>query len=150
MWSLWEHFAFDDLAIWLIALILCTIVVEAVTEIISSSALFAPLHTYLGKKAIPEDPKDCCWYWTFLHKLFTCGYCCSVWVSLAAALLMPGSWFGIWPWDNLIIKVFLLHRISNLYHSAFELFRRGRVVTYDIKLDLKIAESKEQNNDSNR
>jgi hypothetical protein len=35
---------------------------------------------------------------------------------------------------TLIINVFAVHGLSNLYHSIFELVRRGRVNTHDLVL----------------
>ena len=64
---------------------------------------------------------------SFLDKITSCGYCCSVWVALLLALDRE-----IWLFNYYALNVLLLHRSSNYIHVCVELLRRGRVHTYDI------------------
>jgi len=88
------------------------IVVEAVVEIVVEGEIFFGLRNYLSKK----NPR-------FLGKLLGCGYCFSVWAA-AVAWLLPGD-FCIavdlgQPYElviNIILKTFLLHRLSNIVHG---------------------------------
>jgi hypothetical protein len=92
------------------------IFVEAVVEILVSAKIFFSFRNYLQK----HFPK-------FIGPLFNCGYCLSVWVSMVA-ILLPGNFISSWhswlpPWDSYlaildaIIRVFILHRLSNLWHG---------------------------------
>lgn len=89
--------------------ILLIIVVEAVTEIITSSDLTSGLRFWLTKKAETNKIAE------FFNKVVSCGYCCSVWVSAAVAWIAPGSL--IYPFVDYILKVFGLHRLSNIFHE---------------------------------
>jgi len=91
-------------------LFLMTLVaVEAVTEIVGESDLFEPLRDFL-------EP------FPWIGGLLDCRYCLSVWVSVAGALclrftLVPGAepW---WIAADLAVKVFALHRFSNVLHEG--------------------------------
>ena len=137
------------------------VVVEAISEIVTSSTLFFPVRNFLKKKSIAisehyEDllnnirtpvnifnlTKDVClllYYCliTFLDKLISCGYCTSVWVSGLVSIYIRidiiDNVFISW-----IISTFLFHRVSNLLHVLYERVRRGMVNTYDIELKLNI------------
>lgn len=123
----------------ILAWIMTIIAIEAITEILVTSALLdiIGLRTWATNKAMPPDGdfSKARWYHAALYKLMTCGYCTSVWMSFAAAWLLPGEWFAIYPLDNVVIKAFALHRLSNLAHVLFELMKRGRVRTYDVTLN---------------
>lgn len=143
MWELWQRVSWHDVTMWLLCCAIVAVVVEAVAEIITSSYLFEFVRTSIAKKALPDDPSQARWYLALLNKLIGCGYCCSVWLAFAASWTLPGDWFGPLPWDNLIFKMFLLHRLSNLYHSSFELLRRGRVKTHDVALTMALKGAEE-------
>ena len=81
------------------------IVVEAITEILVDSTLFAPLRDWLHKHEVP-----------FLSPIFSCGYCMSVWVSMAVCLTISIETINIAVVDKTIL-VFLLHRSSNVFHE---------------------------------
>jgi len=87
--------------IWLAVIIY----VEAVTEIITSSGLFKKFREKIEEKN------------EFLGNLVSCGYCCSVWVSITVAWTIPGA--IIFPLVDFVIKVFVLHRLSNILHEGF-------------------------------
>ena len=85
------------------------IATEAITEIIISGDIFLNFRNWLAKKS------------TFLQKLLSCGYCFSVWIASATAWLAPGQ---IADNDifNIIIKIFIIHRLSNVVHELFQRF----------------------------
>jgi len=121
--------------------LLITIAVERVTEIITVSEVFAPVRNYIKRCAYKySDPSKISNYRRFLiwvDKLISCGYCTSVWVALVFVLIFMDKDM------TLIINVFAVHGLSNLYHSIFELIRRGRVNTHDLVLkhDVNLHES---------
>lgn len=87
---------------WLITII----AVEAVVEIFVQSEIFIKVRIFFSKL----NP-------SFLGKLFTCGYCMSVWVSATIAWTLPGTLTEYQILD-IIIKTFVLHRLSNVLHEA--------------------------------
>lgn len=91
---------------WLMAVI----VVEAIVEIIVDSELFMPWRVFISKRTSIVG--------RFLGKLSTCGYCASVWVSALIAWALPGHVFSIYIAD-IFIRIFLLHRLSNIVHELF-------------------------------
>lgn len=96
------------IVLWLMAII----AVEAITEIIVSSEFFFKARTLISKCS------------NFFGKLFTCGYCMSVWVSVPIAFFIPTSLTGNFCFD-FVIKLFFLHRASNLFHElASRYFKR--------------------------
>jgi hypothetical protein len=106
-----------------IAWVAAVIFIEATVEIEVQSELFEGFRARMIK--IPAIG----WY---LHGLFSCGYCLSVWVSALTALFVPGSLislfddsviYGILGSTPLVIadylfKVFVLHRLSNIWHEV--------------------------------
>lgn len=92
--------------------VLSIIAVEAVTEIIINGEIFLPVRNALSKMS------------DFLRKLLSCGYCSSVWVAASIAWALPGAATG-YPVVDIIIRIFVLHRLSNLAHELFgRLFAR--------------------------
>jgi hypothetical protein len=132
MWDVWSN-----LALLIVTAGIVAIAVEALTEIITSSELFTWIKAPLGRRALPDDPQQLHWYWTMLYKLLSCGYCFSVWAAFGLAWVLPGEWFGLLPWDNLLVKWLLLHRLSNWWHIAYMLYQRGRIVPQDILLKIE-------------
>lgn len=123
----------------LLTIILLVIVVEAVTEILTSSELTEPFRQAWKRQAYPIDgppPDDFYQHariWS--DKLISCGYCTSVWVAAFFAIWAP-TWFE--PiLINWICMTFVLHRLANWIHVVFELVKKGRVKTYDLELKLE-------------
>lgn len=117
-------------------LLMLTIATERITEILVASKLFDPLRNMIKRWAYPLDemPTDT-YYQNFkvmIDYLVTCGYCVSVWVGYLLAVLSP-SVFNITVINWLVMGA-VIHGLSNLYHCAFEIVRRGRVHTYDVLL----------------
>ncbi len=138
--------------------VICALAAERVTEIITSQDIFAWLRTGLAKIVIPVGPNGepitrglCARILLFpvyvLYKIATCGMCNSVWSSMFFSLFLPGShlYCIAYPsygepdlWLTYIPKVFGLCAMANFWHDVYRLVRRGRVRTYDIKLDSNV------------
>lgn len=102
------------------------IFVEAVVEILVASDLFIGMRAWLSK----INPG-------FLGKLFSCGYCLSVWVS-TIAILLPGNPLGIW-YDHWIVqiadgilRILIMHRLSNLTHELFQRWLDRQMISVTI------------------
>jgi hypothetical protein len=109
------------------------IIVEAVTEIIVDGDIFFRLRNFLNK----INPG-------FLGKLFTCGYCMSVWISASIAWVLPGHIIEYYFLD-LAFKIFLLHRISNVLHGLI-----NRIVwRVPVEIVVTHVHTKEEIGDSN-
>lgn len=93
--------------------ILAIIFVEAITEIIVQSEIFFSLRNFIARTS------------AFLGNLISCGYCTSVWVSAIIGWALPGNVLYLWMPNtttmviDCILKIFVLHRISNVLHEAF-------------------------------
>ena len=129
-----------------ICILLGTIAVEAITEILVDSNLFASLRSALYPK-IYSEPNTNNWrsrlldlvinlrLWLF--ELFKCGYCTSVWVAGFVAFATLGVYKQPF-FDHLSVEIkwmsiaFVLHRMSNWLHVLYEYVRKGRVVTVDV------------------
>jgi hypothetical protein len=91
------------------------IAVEAFVEIVLDSDM--PLIAVIRNFLIKINPG-------FLGKLLKCGYCFSVWVSIPVVFFLPGHLTNIFAID-IILKVLLLHRLSNIAHELMSrLFAR--------------------------
>lgn len=111
--------------------LLAAIVVERLTEIITSSDIAAMVYKDRLRLYLYSIQKET-WLRSilvFIDKLTSCGYCCSVWVSAGVSFIAEARFF-----DNFIMNTMLLHGLSNLYHVLYELVKRGRVHSYDINL----------------
>jgi hypothetical protein len=138
----------DILIHWLFLII----VVEAISEIIVAAKITDWFRAFLLHRAAPnldEYPelvgKELPYQslFVFLHSLFTCGYCTSVWIAGAIAVFAPWVYRFNQPDDSLFVKLvvwivnwflatMILHRLSNWFHVLYSLIQRGRVKTYDI------------------
>jgi hypothetical protein len=129
-----------SLMFFIISLVLA-VCVERFTEIIIKSDIIRPLRDLIGSAA--ELPYGIKYPFRFIHLVITCGYCCSVWVagamayfcqSASAPLPLDGAkmtWFVTWMW---------LHGLSNLYHVAYEVFRRSRVHASESTITLIVVD----------
>lgn len=93
----------------LLNLIISIIFTEAITELAVKSELFLVFRKFLFE----NENKVL----NFIHKIFDCGYCFSVWAAFLSILLV----FVI---DIKIIYYFVLavviHRLSNLFHFIID------------------------------
>jgi len=126
-----------EISIILLSIILLSLAVEAVTEIITSSEIAKPVHAMIYRLAFTNPPVDtmATRIWSWAYKLITCGYCTSVWVSLLVCLLLSHTIMH--EYINIVILVFVIHRLSNWIHVIYELVRKGRVNTLDIALSVE-------------
>lgn len=127
----------------IIVIILLSIVVEAVTEILTSSEITDPIRLKWKLWAYPDDkpPPDTTFqaFKIWVDKLISCGYCTSVWVAGFFAVFIPQLYefqyySGLLNWIGL---TFLSHRISNWIHVVYELIRKGRVKTVDLVVKME-------------
>jgi len=127
-------------------LIFASLVVEAISEIITSGDIFQWLRQLFARLVVPtieDDPDNLPLYRRIAwlpYKLTTCGYCCSVWVATACAIFTPSEFYSFFPSVGYLFSLFILHRLSNWWHTGIELFRRGRVNTFDITMREDAAE----------
>lgn len=90
----------------ILMLVVFSIVVEAITEILTAGKIFFGLRNWLQKKS------------NFFGSMISCGYCLSVWVSMLVAVVYPFEITNIMIIDY-ILWVFILHRFSNIIHEGF-------------------------------
>jgi hypothetical protein len=88
-----------SVVLWIMAIIF----VEAVTEIIINGDIFLRLREFLYNLS------------KFTGSLVGCGYCLSVWVSASIAWALPVGFS--YTTLNYIVAVFVLHRLSNIFHE---------------------------------
>lgn len=86
--------------------LLIIIAVEAIVEVIVSADITLRIRAFLSK----INPG-------FLGKLFSCGYCMSVWVAATIAWAAPGILTESLILD-IIIKTFVVHRLANILHEG--------------------------------
>src|SRR4051812_41389915 len=87
--------------LWLaVYFLLLAIATEAVSEILTTAEITAPLRNAIAKWVFdPNNPPADTYYQAFkvwVHKLSKCGYCTSVWVAAAACF-----WFPVLLWSDL-------------------------------------------------
>jgi hypothetical protein len=76
----------------ILTILLLVIATEAITEIITSSILVAPIQTKWRTWAYPLDQPPTGVFQrilVFIDKLWNCGYCASVWVAAIVAFVAP-------------------------------------------------------------
>jgi len=101
-------------------LLAVVVLIEATTNIITKSDVFAPIREYCFARS--EKNK----FWSFMDALFDCAYCMSVWVSF----FYVGMLF-LYRQDKLPLFVLMLfagmilHRLSNVLHFIIHRCDRG-------------------------
>jgi len=98
--------------------ILGIILVEAITELLTKSEFFSPVRGYFFNRRARK-------FFNFLHKLFDCGYCLSVWVGVALSVLYLTGVYGYFNW---LFYGLIIHRMSNLLHFIIDRFDRYKKV----------------------
>lgn len=99
----------------------CSLVTEAVTEIIVKSNIFIFIRDYLDKRSKESS------FFEFFSELLACGHCTSVWVAFFVSLILTiggvtlvnkyVDWFLLWM---------LTHRFSNLIHFFIDFVDNAR------------------------
>lgn len=95
---------------YVLTLLVLAFVTEASVELVIKSEFFRPFREQTFKLG------------SWFQKLFTCGYCFSVWMAAAAVAAVPTV---ILPLSDLflvngLITVFLVHRMSNVMHNVVD------------------------------
>jgi hypothetical protein len=93
----------------IIAAVICT---EAMTELAVKSELFLPLRKFLFESKLG--------IFRFIHKIFDCGYCFSVWAAMLSIVLI----YNINIFTIHLMAVLIIHRLSNLLHSLGDVVRK--------------------------
>lgn len=103
----------------IVLFILLVICIEAVTEILVDSAIFEKPRLFLSRMS------------TNLGVLVHCGYCTSVWVSGFFGWFFAAQIFCFFPsfWISYIVTVFVLHRLSNIFHELVSKWFSRRPIT---------------------
>lgn len=96
----------------IIDIIIAIIFTEAVTELCVKSDFFSPFREYLFNHRSNK-------LFNFLHKLFDCGYCLSVWVGFLSLFLV----YFINSWISFFIIGIIIHRLSNFFHFVIDRVR---------------------------
>lgn len=93
----------------LIQVLLCVVLTELLTELAIKSEIFKPLRQQLFKLG------------EWFQKLFTCGYCFSVWAGFGVAFLTQTSYplTGSHSLD-LGLMALVIHRLSNVLHNVID------------------------------
>lgn len=96
--------------LWFLSLLILAFVTEASVELVIKSEFFRPLREQIFRLG------------PWFKKLFTCGYCFSVWVATAAVAAVPTVILPLsdLPLVNALITVFLVHRLSNVMHNVID------------------------------
>jgi hypothetical protein len=101
----------------LVYFLLCLIIVEAITEIITKSMLFSPVRAFFFNR---RHKKYIGKFFEFVHDLLDCGYCTSVWIGFAVSYFI----FCVDSEDtviDVIIFGFVFHRLSNILHYLIDI-----------------------------
>lgn len=155
-----------------VSAIIASLAVEAITQILTKSSLLdiTGIRPFFIIRAIPDGvphhkrivipgatvkSRLLIWFtsitdfsWSLfvrlMHKLLTCGYCTSVWVSFSIAVFLTGAISG-WPLIDLLIRWMVVHRLSNIVHDVIEKHRRGMVNSIDLtvsNLNVNVSRNK--------
>lgn len=101
-------------------LLVVVVLIEATTNIITKSDVFAPIREYCFARSKKNK------FWSFMDAIFDCAYCMSVWVSF----FYVEMWF-LYTQGKLPLFVLLffagivLHRMSNVLHFIIHRCDRG-------------------------
>lgn len=94
-------------------IIISLLLTEALTELAVKSEIFHP-----ARKFLFESKNK---FFNYIHKIFDCGYCFSVWAGMLSVFL-------VFYLDNSIINFIVLglivHRLSNVFHFFVDLVSR--------------------------
>lgn len=124
-------------------MILTAMAVERITEFITNTTILDNLRLKASVKSLYEGEDGNIksnYFYMWLKKILTCGWCCSGEVSLVLCWFLPGDYFGLVATDNILIKFGSLWLTSNVVHTLFSLLYRGRVKSHDINVVLKMNE----------
>lgn len=88
------------------------VLTEALTELAVKSEIFQPLRAWLYKSKYG--------LLRFIHRIFDCGYCFSVWAAMLSVICL-------FYFDNVVVRfvvlILVIHRLSNLFHFFIDAVR---------------------------
>ena len=127
-----------NIAFILIKIFGLSLAVEAITEIITTSDIMAPMRESIRKLAytIPPEENGTTKLFSWVDRLISCGYCTSVWVSAFTSIWDPVELTG-YRFVDALLMIFLIHRVANWLHVIYELIRKGRVSSVDLALKIE-------------
>ncbi len=90
-------------------ILLCILLTELTTELVIKSDIFKPMRNIIFKLG------------DWFQKLFSCGYCFSVWAAAAVVLLTDTSYpLTGTHWLDLGLMALVVHRLSNVVHNVID------------------------------
>lgn len=93
----------------LLRIVLCVVLTELLTELVIKSEIFKPLRQRLFKLG------------EWFQKLFTCGYCFSVWTAFGVVFLTQTSYSLTESHSlDLGLMALVIHRLSNILHNVID------------------------------
>lgn len=98
-------------------IVVAILVTEAITEIVSKSKIFEPLHEWFFTRREYRVFK-------FIHLLLDCPYCLSVWVGTLVGFSIVDIDI-VSPYLDWFIVGILIHRSSNIIHNIIDRTREN-------------------------
>jgi len=95
------------------------ILIEAITEILTKSEAARPFRALLFERGTNNK------FFSWIHDLFDCGYCTSVWVGWFVAILLFRNTDIFSLWIDWFFIGLVLHRLSNILHNVID-FTKGK------------------------
>ncbi len=93
----------------LIQIFMCVILTELTTELVIKSEIFKPARNVFFKLG------------DWFKKLFSCGYCFSVWAAAAVVFLTNTSYpLTSSHWLDLALMALVIHRLANILHNGID------------------------------
>lgn len=93
----------------LIQILLCVLLTELTTELVIKSEIFKPVRDVIFKGG------------EWFQKLFSCGYCFSVWAATGVVVLTNTSYPLVGnDFVNLGLMALVVHRLSNVLHNVID------------------------------
>lgn len=100
-----------EILLFIIFFIVC---VEATTELLSKSEFFNPFREFLFNRRKYKLFK-------FLHSVFDCGYCLSIWISIFYTIFFYLIIVDLISFYVLFLPIVLFfHRLSNILHFIID------------------------------
>ena len=93
----------------LIKILMAAILTELITELVIKSEIFKPVRNLFFKLG------------DWFKKLFSCGYCFSVWAAAAVVFLTNTSYpLTSNHWLDLGLMALVIHRLANILHNVID------------------------------
>lgn len=93
----------------LIQVLMAVLITELLTELVIKSDIFKPVRNIIFKLG------------DWFQKLFSCGYCFSVWAAAAVVLLTDTSYpLTGTHWLDLGLMALVVHRLANVVHNVID------------------------------